>query len=109
TTRTVKVRCTVSNAGGLLRPGTFVTAMVRTGDKRRIAVPKDAIQEVEGKPVVFVPGDKPGTFVARPVTTGETVGGYTVIESGLKVGETLVVKNAFVAKSQSVKSELAEE
>ena len=109
TTPTVKVRCTVANAGGLLRPGTFVTATVRTGDSTRLAVPKDAVQEMDGKSVVFVPGSETGTFVARPVTTGETVNGYTVIESGLKPGEVLVVKNAFVAKSQSVKSELAEE
>jgi RND family efflux transporter MFP subunit len=57
-TRTAQVRIEFQNAEGLFRPGQFVTATL-VGDPARttaevLAVPRKAVQTLEGKPLVFV-------------------------------------------------------
>ena len=110
TTRTVKVRCIVKNASDKLRPGVFVTGTL-TGESKgtTLAVPQDTVQQFEGKTVVFVPTGTENEFRAQEVTTGATIGGMAAIESGVKVGDKVVIKNAFLVKSQAMKSELGEE
>ena len=58
------------------------------------------MQTLDSGPAVFVPGPKPGVFVAQPVKTGETVDGLTQITQGLRDGQPVVTKNAFLLKSQ---------
>ena len=70
--------------------------------------PADAVQQLDGRPVVFVPTGKPGEFHARPVAVGEKLGGLVEIRSGLKTGERIVTGNAFLVKSQAMKGELGE-
>ena len=110
TTRTVKVRAVIQNRGGALKPQSFVrgkiTASVRT---EALAIPQDAVQDLEGKRVVFVQADHPGEFRAREVEVGDTVGGLTAIISGLEAGDQVVTRGAFLVKAQAMKSELSEE
>jgi RND family efflux transporter MFP subunit len=107
TTRAVKVRVRVENASGGLRPGMPVTATISKTTAQTILVPAGAIQTQGGKKVVFVPSsNKPGEFIARSVEVGITQDGKSEIRSGLKPGEKFVAKNAFLVKSQSMKSEL---
>jgi len=108
-TRAVKVRVRVDNSAGHLRPGLPITATLGTANQRFVLVPAGAVQSQEGKNVVFVPAEKPGEFQARPVKVGITQEGKTEIRSGLKPGEKFVAKNAFLVKSQAMKSELGEE
>ncbi|WP_395144036.1 efflux RND transporter periplasmic adaptor subunit [Armatimonas sp.] len=108
-TRIVKVRVRVDNANGRLRPGQPVTATIGEATKRMVLVPAGAVQTQDGKKIVFVPGDKPGEFSPREVELGVTQDGKTEIRSGLKRGERFVAKNAFLVKSQAMKSELSEE
>ena len=108
-TRAVKVRVRVDNSAGRLRPGLPVTATLGSAAQRFVLVPAGAVQSQESKKVVFVPGEKPGEFLARPVEVGITQEGKTEIRSGLKPGEKFVAKNAFLVKSQAMKSELGEE
>jgi cobalt-zinc-cadmium efflux system membrane fusion protein len=110
TTRTVKVRCVIPNPSGLLKPEMFVRGRIATPARRRgIAVPRDAVQTHEGKTVVFIQGDHPGEFEAKEVQTGETLGGRTVIASGLQPGDPVVTRGAFTVKAQAMKSELGHE
>jgi cobalt-zinc-cadmium efflux system membrane fusion protein len=110
TTRTVKVRCVIPNPSGPLKPEMFVRGRIATPARRRgIAVPRDAVQTHEGKTVVFTPGDHPGEFEAKEVHTGETLGGRTVIASGLQPGDPVVTRGAFTVKAQAMKSELGHE
>ena len=107
-TRTVKVRAIFRNTR--LRPGAFVSGLLlEPGQTQVITVPQDAVQEVNGKPVVYVPGEKEGEFQERPIEVGERSEGKVEVRSGLKSGEKIVVKNAFLIKSQAMKSELGEE
>lgn len=109
--RTVRARVEISNQGGALRPGMFARASIRVGGGAVVAaaVPQAAIQEVEGKSVVFIPGSKPGEFRAVPVQVGESmVGGKVVILSGLTPGARVVVEGAFTLRSELAKGEIAE-
>ena len=110
TTRTVKVRCVMQNETGSLKPGAFVTGKIfGASGKPALTVPKDAVQYVNGKPVVYVPTQNEGEFRAQPVEIGEKHEDLIEIRSGLKAGDRLVTKNAFLVKSQAMKSELGEE
>lgn len=112
-TRTVQVRVEVDNAKGLLRPGLFARAEIvgasgvadGQASAAVLTVPESAIQTIEGKPVVFVPfTEKPDTFLKRPVTVGEAVGGMLPVLYGLREGEPIVVAASFILKAQLGKS-----
>lgn len=108
-TRTLTARAIIRNPGAL-RPGLFARGQLKTGTgAMSVAVPKDAVQSLEDKAVVFVPRTGERSFVAREVSVGTTAEGLTAIRTGLKPGELVVSKGAFVVKSQAMKSELAEE
>jgi cobalt-zinc-cadmium efflux system membrane fusion protein len=108
-TRTLTARALLDN-NGRLRPGMFARGHISTATgKLAVSVPSDAVQTMDGKTVVFVATGKPNEFAAREVKTGATAKGATEIKSGLKPGEKIVAKGAFVVKSQAMKSELAEE
>lgn len=110
TTRAVKVRAVIRNAGNTLKPQTFVRGTIRTELRTQaIAVPREAVQTLDGKAVVFVQGDHPGEFAARAVQTGDTVGGETIVTSGLETGDRVVTRGAFMVKAQAMKSELGHE
>ena len=100
-TRTLPVYCAIQNPDGALRPGAYVGGTIfgaaRTGT---LAVPQVAVQILDSGPAVFVPGPKPGVYIAQPVKTGETVDGLTQIMQGLQSGQIVVTQNAFLLKSQ---------
>ncbi|HKJ75877.1 MAG TPA: efflux RND transporter periplasmic adaptor subunit [Gammaproteobacteria bacterium] len=99
-TRTLRVRAVLPNPDGLLRQGMFGTAAVtvRPGGEAAM-VPVDAVQQLEGRPVVFVPGEEAGGFHARTVTLGEEADGRVEVLAGLHPHEPLVVHGAFDLKS----------
>ena len=106
-TRTLTARAMLPNDDGLLRPGMSASGQVVTQTGAQvIEVPAEAIQDLEGETVVFVPADEPGAFRKRPVETGATSGGQTIIKNGLKSGDRVVVKGAFMVKAQAMKAEL---
>jgi cobalt-zinc-cadmium efflux system membrane fusion protein len=108
-TRTLTARALLDN-NGRLRPGMFARGHISTASGQLVvSVPSDAVQTMDGKTIVFVATGKPNEFKAQPVNTGATANGATAIKSGLKPGEKIVAKGAFVVKSQAMKSELAEE
>lgn len=109
--QTVRARVEIPNAGGVLKPGMFATALIRVGGGGTpvIAVPKEAVQEVEGRQVVFVPGDAPGEFRAQPVRVGEaTDNGRVLILSGLPAGARVVTTGAFDLRSELAAGEISD-
>lgn len=110
-TRTVRIRATVRNREQKLRPGLFVKGRL---DVRRIgasesvlAVPKAALQTLEGRSTVFVRLDTT-KFARRFVEIGQTFNDDVQVLSGLRVGEQVVVDGAFVLKSEFSKAALSE-
>lgn len=63
-----------------------------------VTVPEDAVQVLEGRDVLFV-RTKDG-FTARPVLVGARSGGSAQILSGVKVGEQIATRNAFLVKAE---------
>lgn len=109
-TRTIKVRCIVQNPGGRLKPGLFVTGSIQgTSRSKALAVPKDAVQYLDNHPVVYVPTGGTREFRAQPIQIGPKHEDVIEVVGGLKPGDRLVTKNAFLVKSQAMKSELLEE
>lgn len=105
--RTVRARVEVENPGGALRPGMFARAGIRvSGSSTVVVVPRQAVQTVEDRQVVWVPGDEPGHFTARPVEVGQTLEGNRIeVLSGLEPGERIVTEGAFTLKAQLSKGE----
>lgn len=105
-TRTAEVRVEVHNAQGVLKPGMFVRIEVEmlVGATNRgavLAIPDEAIQILEGHPVVFVPvAGEENTFTKRVVTIGEPVMGLVPVYSGLKQGEQYVASGTFILKAE---------
>jgi cobalt-zinc-cadmium efflux system membrane fusion protein len=102
-TRTAPVRVEFQNPDGLFRPGQFVTATL-VGDPSLsklevLAVPRKAIQTVEGKPIVFV-AESDGSFGKRNVELGISGGGQVEVRSGLSVGERVAADGGFLLKSE---------
>lgn len=99
-TRTAKVRIELENRSGRLKPEMYATVEVAAGAAGgSLAVPADAVQDVNGQTVVFV--RKSGTrFETRAVRPGRRSGETLEILSGLAPGDQVVTRGAFRVKSQ---------
>ena len=80
------------NPDYLLIPGQFVTVVVSETKRTRSAtVPLGAVQQDrEGKYVMLVGPDK--TAVKRRITVSVQMNGSWIVESGLEVGESVIVE-----------------
>lgn len=86
------------------RPGSFVTAAV-AGDPQsaRAVIPKDAIQTINGQPVVFVrTGDR---FEPREVVLGRSNDKDAEVVFGIDPGDRIAGTGSFALKAQLGKSE----
>jgi cobalt-zinc-cadmium efflux system membrane fusion protein len=104
-TRTAKVRIELNNESGKLSFGQLVTAKLvgdpSTVEVAVIAVPRSAIQRVDGKAIVFVKSpDKVGGFERRAVEVGVSTGDQIEIRKGIKEGEQVAADGAFLLKSE---------
>ena len=101
--RTIRVRAVVDNPDGSWRPGMFVTAKLPTRAEaaRSVAVPAEAVQDIGGQPVVFVPvPGEANTFEAREVAVGPEIDGWMPVKSGLVDGEAFVDRGGFLLKAE---------
>jgi cobalt-zinc-cadmium efflux system membrane fusion protein len=106
-TRTATARVVLDNASRAFLPGMFVTAQTVDAAQAEVAVPRDAIQTVEGRTAVFV--ETPEGFVPRPVTLGREGESRIEILGGLVPGEHIAVSNTFLLKSELGRSEAEHE
>lgn len=113
-TRSAKVRIEIQDDSGLLRPGMFAQAMIlppaTSGARKVLAVPEEAVHNVEGGPAVFVSvDDEPGTFELRSISVGRPVAGFVEVLSGLYEGESIVISGGFILKAELGKAGAAHE
>jgi membrane fusion protein, heavy metal efflux system len=108
--RTVKVRVETPNEGFLLKPNMFIQGEVlgAAGTREVLTVPADAIQTVNGEPVVFV-RVAPDRFAVRAIEPGDRSGDRRAVLRGLDGPEQVVVTGAFNLKAELLKSSLAGE
>lgn len=95
--KTMKVRVSINNEGGKLKPGMF--ANVRVSTKRNgshlPAVPSSAVVFDNGNDYVVM-RTAANKFQRRKVHVVHTAAGYSFLISGVKAGEKVVSKNALL-------------
>jgi multidrug efflux system membrane fusion protein len=90
TTGTILLKGTFANAEKRLWPGQFVNVVLTlTSRPNAVVAPSQAVQTGQQGQYSFVVKDD-HTVDLRPIISGLTVGGNTVIEKGLHPGETVV-------------------
>jgi membrane fusion protein, heavy metal efflux system len=95
-TRTVHVRCSVPNPGGLLKPDMFARINIGAALPQRVAVvPTGAIFTQGADSFVFVE-ESPKHFRRRQVRAGRAIAGATVIEEGLKPGDRVATRGVLL-------------
>lgn len=102
-TRTQSIVLTVPE-GSALAPGETLQVRIRPrsgnapAEAGTIVVPEEAVQTVDGRDSVFVQTDS--GFATRPVAVGSRSAGQAAIVSGLKPGERIATRNAFLLKAE---------
>jgi len=99
-THTAKMRIDVPNPGMTLKPNMFADVQFEINYGRHLVVPAEAVLNSGTMQTVFV-AHEDGRFEPRQVTVGPTVDGMTIIEVGLKKGETIVSSGNFLLDSES--------
>jgi membrane fusion protein, heavy metal efflux system len=93
-TRTVHVRCRVSNPRGLLKPEMFARMTIVAAAKQSVPVIPASAVVGSGEISFVLVEEAPGRFRKRKVEIGHEVDGSVMIKSGLKAGERIVTKGA---------------
>lgn len=106
-TRTATARVVLDNPDGKFRPGMFVTAHTLEATAAAIAIPRKAIQTVEGRPTAFV--ETVDGFISRPLTLGREGETRVEVVAGLKPGERIAIQNSFLLKAELAKAEAEHE
>ncbi|MBM7062859.1 efflux RND transporter periplasmic adaptor subunit [Pseudomonas sp. UL073] len=100
-TGTISARAVVPNPEHRLLPGQFVRVLIKGFTRpNAITVPEQALAQAQKGTFVYVVDDG-GVARMREVTTGETSGGRWVIESGLKIGERVIVEGLLRVRPDS--------
>jgi membrane fusion protein (multidrug efflux system) len=110
----VQLRAEFPNPQLEILPGQFATVHVEAGTQSVVAVPQTAVLQGDLGRFVWVI-DAGGKAVQRPVQVGTWVGEDWIINSGLNVGDTVILDNlmklkpgvAVVAQAQSASSSTA--
>lgn len=112
-TRQVKVRASLENANGRLRPGAYVSLEVLSNQTRPVLlIPATSVLFAPYGDSVFTLAEQGGNTVAKQkfVRLGERRGDWVAVVSGLDAGETVVSSGAFKLHNGAtvvVKNELA--
>jgi Cu(I)/Ag(I) efflux system membrane fusion protein len=99
-TRTLKVRFSLADAGGSLRPGMYGRAVVHAGSRTALVVPAEAIVNAGDRDYAFLV-HAGGRFEPRVVTVGRGDGTWTPVLRGLAEGDTVVASASFLIDSES--------
>lgn len=99
-TRTAKVRFTVSNPGGQLKPQMFVNVEVKVDLGKKLAIPDDAVIDTGTRQIVYVDKGE-GLFEPREVLLGLRGEGFREVLKGLKAGEKVASAATFLIDSEA--------
>ena len=78
--------------------GVQVRLRTAASDAASLSVPEDAVQNLDGRDVLFVRTQE--GFRPRPVLVGTRSGGSAQILSGVQPGEQVATRNAFLVKAE---------
>ena len=80
---------------------------MRRAGPSAIVIPDEAVQNVDGRDVVFIRTAK--GFVVQPVVVAARSAGRASIVSGLQAGQSVATRNAFLLKAELAKGSEDEE
>ena len=93
---TVAVRCVVGNPAHRLKPGMFANVVLTAAATIEVlTVPSSAIVAEGDQRSVFVE-ESPGRYLKRAVEIGDEINGATIVRSGLKEGDRVVVRGGLL-------------
>ncbi|MEO8313330.1 MAG: efflux RND transporter periplasmic adaptor subunit [Pseudomonadota bacterium] len=99
-TRTLKVRVSLDNSDGTLRPGMFAQIRLRRSEgDDALLVPAEAVIRTGTRSLVIVFED--GRFTPVPVEIGAEAGGQAQILKGLEEGQQVVASGQFLIDSEA--------
>lgn len=99
-TRTAKVRLTLSNPGGALKPQMFTNVEIRIDMGKKLMVPDSAVMDTGKGQVVYVDRGN-GFFEPREIRTGLKSDGAIEVLRGLKAGEKVASSANFLIDSEA--------
>jgi Cu(I)/Ag(I) efflux system membrane fusion protein len=99
-TRTAKVRLTLPNAGGQLKPQMFTNVEIRIALGKRLSIPESAVIDTGQGQVVYVDRGN-GIFEPREIRTGLRADGAVEVLRGLKAGEKVASSANFLIDSEA--------
>ena len=99
--RTLKVRATIENASGKLKPGMIANAVLNVDiEGMPLVVPRTALIDTGKRKVVWVKvSDK--QFQAKTIHSGYESEGYIEIKNGLTEGDEVVIEGGFLLDAQA--------
>lgn len=101
-TKTLEVRAEIENNDYKLKPNMYEEMNIKTGNKRVLAVPRNAVQKIGDTNLVYV-RVSPNTYSERTVKTGIYNDKDIQIISGIKENEVIVTKGSFSLLGESIK------
>lgn len=105
-TRTSRARIVLANRSGRLIPGMYAQAELNVVRKNVTAVPQEAVMSDEGRSFIFV-FNRDGYYIRRPVTViGKLGDDLLEIESKGLLGRKVIVRGAFLLKSDVLRSKM---
>lgn len=99
-TRTMKVRFSIPNPRGTLRPQMFADVELLVDLGRKLAVPDEAVIDTGLRKIVYIDKGE-GTFEPREVVTGAKADRMVEITSGLNAGDLVASSANFLIDSEA--------
>ncbi|MFN3480887.1 MAG: efflux RND transporter periplasmic adaptor subunit, partial [Thermodesulfovibrionales bacterium] len=99
-TKTAKIRFSIPNKDGLLKPQMFSEVTIKRSLGRRLIIPEEAVIDTGTRQIVYVDkGD--GYFEPRQIMPGLRADGSVEVLKGLKTGERIAVSGNFLIDSEA--------
>ncbi|MBI5666298.1 MAG: efflux RND transporter periplasmic adaptor subunit [Nitrospirae bacterium] len=99
-TRTAKVRFTIDNPSGQLKPQMFTNVEIRIDMGKRLVIPDSAVIDTGARQIIYVDMGE-GYFEPRVVHTGLKADGMTEVLHGLEAGEKVAASGTFLIDSEA--------
>jgi len=99
-TRTGRVRMTLDNSSGALKPDMYAEVTLHAALGHRLAVPEEAVIVAGPSRIVFVDLGG-GNLKPTNVVTGHNIQGLVEIREGLELGEVIVTSGNFLVAAEA--------
>jgi len=99
-TRTARVRFTIPNPEGRLKPQMFTNVELKIDLGRRLSIPAEAVIDTGRRQIVYVDKGE-GYFEPREIERGLEAEGWHEVRRGLKAGEKVAKAGTFLIDSEA--------